>query len=36
VAAKWDPMRIATMTEAKVAEAALDAFTRAIEVAHRP
>jgi hypothetical protein len=36
VAAKWDPMRIATMTETKVAEAALDAFTRAIEVAHRP
>ena len=36
VAAKWDPMRIATMTAAKVAEAALDAFTRAIEVAHRP
>ena len=36
VTAKWDPMRIATMTETKVAEAALDAFTRAIEVAHRP
>ncbi|MBU6256576.1 MAG: hypothetical protein KGN04_04025 [Chloroflexi bacterium] len=36
VAAKWDPLRIATMTETKVAEAALDAFTRAIEVAHRP
>jgi hypothetical protein len=36
VAAKWDLMRIATMTETKVAEAALDAFTRAIEVAHRP
>ena len=36
VAAKWDPMRIATMTGSKVAEAALDAFARAVEVAHRP
>ena len=36
VAAKWDPMRVATMTGSKVAEAALDAFARAVEVAHRP
>lgn len=36
VAAKWDSLRIATMTESKVAEAALDAFARAVEVAHRP
>jgi hypothetical protein len=36
VAAKWDAMRVATMTSSKVAEAALDAFARAIEIAHRP
>ncbi len=36
VAAKWDPIRIATMTGSKVAEAALDAFARAVEVAHQP
>jgi len=36
VAAKWDPVRIATMTGSKVAEAAVDALARAIEVAHRP
>lgn len=36
VAAKWDSVRVATMTGAKVAEAALDAFARAIEVTHRP
>ena len=36
VAAKWDPMRVATMSGSKVAEAALDAFARAVEVAHRP
>ena len=36
VAAKWDSMRVATMTASKVAEAALDAFSRAVEVAHRP
>ena len=36
VAAKWDSMRVATMTASKVAEAALDAFARAVEVAHRP
>lgn len=36
VAAKWDAMRVATMTGSKIAEAALDAFARAIEIAHRP
>ncbi|MFZ9608694.1 MAG: hypothetical protein ACO3BF_03575 [Candidatus Limnocylindrus sp.] len=36
VAAKWDSLRIATMGGSKVAEAALDAFARAVEVAHRP
>ncbi len=36
VAAKWDLLRIATMSGSKVAEAALDAFARAVEVAHRP
>lgn len=36
VAAKWDPVRVATMTGSKIAEAALDAFARAIEIAHRP
>ncbi|MGA1354562.1 MAG: hypothetical protein ACO32I_07305 [Candidatus Limnocylindrus sp.] len=36
VAAKWDSLRIATMSGSKVAEAALDAFARAVEVAHRP
>lgn len=36
VAARWDPLRVATMTGTKVAEAALDAFARAIEIARRP
>jgi hypothetical protein len=36
VAAKWDPLRIATMSGSKVAEAALDAFARAVEVANKP
>jgi hypothetical protein len=36
VAAKWDSLRVATMSGSKVAEAALDAFARAVEVAHRP
>ncbi|MFM8403202.1 MAG: hypothetical protein ACKN98_01490, partial [Candidatus Limnocylindrus sp.] len=36
VAAKWDSLRIATMSGSKVAEAALDAFARAVEVAHKP
>ena len=36
VAAKWDSLRIATMTGSKVAEAALDAFARAVEVANKP
>ena len=35
-AAKWDPLRVATMTGTKVAEAALDAFAHAIEIARRP
>jgi len=36
IAAKWDSLRIATMSATKVAEAALDAFARAVEVAHKP
>lgn len=36
VAAKWDLLRVATMTESKVAQAALDAFARAVEIAHKP
>ena len=36
VAAKWDSLRVATMTESKVAQAALDAFARAVEVANKP
>jgi hypothetical protein len=36
VAAKWDSLRIATMSGSKVAEAALDAFARAVEVANKP
>jgi hypothetical protein len=36
IAAKWDSLRIATMSGSKVAEAALDAFARAVEVAHKP
>lgn len=36
VAAKWDAVRVATMTGSKIAEAALEAFARAIEIAHHP
>lgn len=36
VAAKWDSLRVATMTESKVAQAALDAFARAVKVANKP
>ena len=36
IAAKWDSLRVATMTESKVAQAALDAFARAVEVANKP